>query len=199
MIGLQNFPRLPQLTIGLIVISIAITLVNQFDQSSNWGIFYISRITDPRFNLYEISQGEIWRLITPIFIHLSFLHIIFNMMMLWNLGGIIEIIQGRFNLISQIIVYGVICNLAQYYFAGPSFGGMSGVVYGLFGYLWMQTKFNPRFSIIMPKEMVYVLLGWYFLCWTGLLGPIANMAHTGGLVSGLIWGFIHAKLIVKRL
>jgi len=198
MIGLQTFPRLPQLTIGLIVISIAITFVTDFGQSSYWGVFMISRIPDPGFNLYEIRQGEIWRLITPIFIHLSYIHIIFNMMWLWDLGGTIENLQGRFNIVSQVIVYGIAGNLAQYYSSGPFFGGMSGVVYGLLGYIWMQCKFNPRFGASIPKEIAYMMLAWYFLCWTGLFGPIANMAHTGGLLVGLVWGFINARLTVKK-
>jgi len=197
MIGIQKFPRLPQLTIGLVVISIAITFVTEFGKSNNWGLFIISQIPDKNYILYEISQGEVWRLITPIFVHLSFLHIIFNMMWLWDLGGTIETIKGRFNLASQIIVYGVVGNLAEYFYSGPYFGGMSGVVYGLLGYLWMQGKFNPRFGASLPKEIVYMMLIWYFLCWTGFLGPIANMAHTGGLIVGLMWGFTQAKMASK--
>jgi membrane associated rhomboid family serine protease len=199
MIGLQKFPRLPQLTIGLIIISIAITFVTDFGQSNSWHVFMITKITNPEFNLYEIRQGEIWRLVTPIFIHLSVIHIIFNMMWLWDLGGTIEILQGRFNLISQVLIYGVVGNLAQYYSSGPLFGGMSGVVYGLLGYLWMQGKFNPRFGATIPKEIVVMMLIWYFLSWTGFLGPIANMAHTGGLVVGLIWGFSQAKYTTLKL
>ncbi len=199
MIGLQKFPRLPQLTLALIVLSVVVTFVTEFGQSINSGMFMISRIASPTVYLYEVSQGEAWRLITPIFIHLSYLHIIFNMMWLWDLGGTIETLQGRFNIFSQVVVYGIVGNLAQYTIAGPSFGGMSGVVYGLLGYMWMQGKFNPRFGASLPKEIVYMMLIWYFVCWTGLLGPIANMAHTGGLLAGLIIGFTHAKIVVSKI
>ncbi len=199
MIGLQKFPRLPQLTLALIVLSIVITFVTEFGQSETSGMFMISRIASPTVYLYEVSQGEVWRLLSPIFIHLSYLHIIFNMMWLWDLGGTIETLQGRFNILTQVVVYGIVGNLAQYTFAGPAFGGMSGVVYGLLGYMWMQGKFNPRFGASLPKEIVYMMLIWYFICWTGLLGPIANMAHTGGLLAGLIIGFVHAKIVTNTI
>jgi len=197
MIALQKFSRLPQLTIGLIAISIAVTFVTDFGQSNSSAIFMITRIANPNYFLYEVTQGEVWRLVSPIFVHLSVIHIIFNMLWLWDLGGTIETLKGRLNLVGQILVYAVAGNLAQYYFAGPFFGGMSGVVYGLLGYLWMQGKFNPRFGATLPNAIVYMMLIWYVVCWTGILGPIANMAHTGGLVTGLVWGLIQAKLMTK--
>ncbi|VAW91120.1 Rhomboid protease GlpG [hydrothermal vent metagenome] len=199
MIGLQKFPRLPQLTLALIVLSIVITFVTDFGKSENSAMFMISRIASPSVYLYEVSQGDVWRLLTPIFIHLSYIHIIFNMMWLWDLGGTIETLEGRLNIFSQVVVYGIVGNLAQYTFSGPLFGGMSGVVYGLLAYVWVQGKFNPRFGASLPKEIVYMMLIWYFICWTGLLGPIANMAHTGGLVTGLIFGFVHVKIVANKL
>ena len=137
-----------------------------------------------------VLSGQVWRLITPIFLHFGPMHLFFNMFMLWDLGRLVEHLKGsRFMLLFTLLV-GIASNLAQYLLAGsPDFGGMSGVLYGFFGYVWMQGKYNPRFGITLTQHTVVLMLGWFALCWTGLLGPIANWAHTGGLVAGAAWGY----------
>lgn len=71
---------------------------------------------------------------------------------------------------------------------------MSGVVYGLLGYIWMQGHFNPKFRVYLKKIIVIFMLIWFALCWTVLEQFVANMAHTVGLLIGIVWGFIGAKI-----
>ena len=106
----------------------------------------------------------------------------------------IERAQNRIQLALLVIAIGISSNLAQYAFDGPGFGGMSGVVYGLLGYIWMQGRFNPRFGISLRKPIVVWMLAWYVICLTGLVGSIANMAHTAGLALGIVWGFTAAHI-----
>ena len=75
----------------------------------------------------------------------------------------------------------------------PAFGGLSGVGYGLFGYLWMRVVHDPGCGLLLTRSMVFVSLGWFFLCLTGALGSVANMAHTVGLVLGMCVAYAAAR------
>lgn len=141
--------------------------------------------------LPEIRQGQIWRLFTPMFLHFSILHIVFNMMWLIDLGVVIEQRHGSFRLFTLIMLIALFSNLGEYLWTFyPMFGGMSGVVYGLLGYLWVFGKLNPRSELQLNPQVVYLMLIWFVLCWTGLLGSIANMAHTVGLLMGVIFAWL---------
>jgi GlpG protein len=69
------------------------------------------------------------------FLHFSPLHLLFNMMWLKDLGGVIEVRRGRWRYLGLVLLIAGISNLAQGIVSGPFFGGMSGVVFGLFGYI----------------------------------------------------------------
>lgn len=138
--------------------------------------------------LLDIQKGELWRLVSPIFLHFGPLHILFNCIMTYQLGGAIEINRGSLKLAAMVILIAVPSNLAQYWFSGPMFGGLSGVVYGLFGYMWMKSLYDPQSSFFIPPNMVIILIGWFFLCIAGVVGNVANYAHGFGLGTGIAIG-----------
>jgi GlpG protein len=133
-------------------------------------------------------SGQVWRLLTPIFIHFSFLHLLFNMLWLKDLGTIIEVRQGAGRLVLLVAILAVASNVGQYLVSGPNFGGMSGVVYGLLAYIWMRGKCDPFSGYFIHPQIFIMMMIWFFLCLTGLLGNIANTAHAVGLVVGIIMG-----------
>jgi GlpG protein len=63
---------------------------------------------------------------------------------------------------------------------------MSGVVYGLFGYLWIRGRFDPTFGVALPRSTVIILLAWMALGFAGFM-RMANIAHLGGLLVGMVW------------
>ncbi len=144
-------------------------------------------------SLPEVFHGEIWRLFTPAFIHFGIPHILFNMWMLWDLGNIIEARRGRWKLLAMVFVIAGVSNVAQYVVAGPLFGGMSGVIYGLFCYLWMQGKFNPASDLALNPQAITYMVAWFFLCLVGIIPGVANTAHGAGAIVGGIWGYLGAR------
>ncbi|HEX3000311.1 MAG TPA: rhomboid family intramembrane serine protease [Armatimonadota bacterium] len=147
--------------------------------------------------LPEIRAGQVWRLVTPIFIHFGILHLLFNMLWLRDLGGMIERRRGAWRLAALVIVIAAASNLGQFYVSGPSFGGMSGVVYGLLGYIWMQSKYNPKARLYVHPVTMQMMIIWLVLCFTGMLGSVANTVHEIGLGVGLICGYL-AAIIGRR-
>jgi len=158
--------------------------------------------------LPEIRRGEIWRLITPIFIHFGAPHLIFNMLAMLDLGSMIESRKGSLRLALLVLVTGVLSNLGQYYFevqlnsfgfrrGSPFFGGISGVAYGLFGYIWMKSRFDPGSGLFLHGQAVMMMMVWFVICLVGIIPGIANTAHTVGLLVGMAWGYL-SSLRAKR-
>lgn len=149
--------------------------------------------------LSDISKGQIYRLITPMFIHFGAAHLIFNMWWIKDLGSMIERRQSALVLAILVLVLSAVSNTAQFLAGGPSFGGMSGVVYGLFGYIWMRGRFDPasRYGL-SQRDIVWMML-WLVACYTGFIGPVANTAHTVGLGVGALWGFFSSGYLQRRL
>lgn len=196
-------------TVGLIVVCILVSLVSSGGHDPK--IVRALSIAPYRYTenaiewpgMKPIMEGQVWRLVTPIFLHFGIWHLFFDMYMLYYLGGAIEQRRGPLRYLLLILVIAVISNLVQYYFGHPvmdvselkwihlpNFGGMSGVVYGLFGYIWMKARFQPDLGFRIHPNTVIYLIGWFFLCMTGWVGPIANGCHIGGLLAGMLIGYV---------
>ncbi|HEX8201447.1 MAG TPA: rhomboid family intramembrane serine protease [Isosphaeraceae bacterium] len=151
--------------------------------------------------LEPIRRGAVWRLVTPIFLHFGRIHLLFNMIMLVQLGSLVEWRWGTRRLAELVLATAIVSNLGQFLFpyvftlgAGlpgiAPFGGMSGVLYGLFGYVWMKGRYDRGAGIVLHPNTVFSMVAWLFLCMTGALGTIANTAHVVGLVVGMLFGLI---------
>ena len=193
--------------IPIIFISIGIALL------SNYGSFIslIEPLTFLKFDSSLLSSGyvnffsfndtfyisnEWWRLVTPMFIHFSFAHLAFNCLWLYVLGSKIESYDGHLLFISLLLISSLGANLAQYSFSGPSlFGGLSGVIYGMLGFCMMIEFEIKQERYELPPAIYLFMLVWLILGFIGILdlfgfGNVANFAHLGGLISGIIFAMI---------
>lgn len=190
---LANRQDAPLVTLSLLGISVLVAMYSGFgarlEPIRGW---FITEYLNA--GLPEIASGQLWRLITPIFIHFAWFHLLFNGIWMWQLGSVVEKRLGPWDLATLVVVIGIGSNIAQFLSTGPLFGGLSGVVYGLLGYFWVQGRFNPRFGLALNNVVVYLMLGWFVLCWVGVIPNVANWAHTAGLVLGMAAAGVSYKL-----
>ncbi len=197
------------LTAVILIVSGLLTAMINFEPEPNWlASFTIVPFEQVRNGLaylplwQTLQTGEIWRLLTPAFLHFGALHLIFNSLWVWELGRLIERQQTTFHLMSLFLVSGISANLAQYLMGDILFGGLSGVVYGLLGYCWFWDRFARQPIFYIRKPVFVFLLIWLLFCMVGGasmlgFGEVANAAHVAGLVTGSLWALISVTLSGK--
>ena len=221
--------RRQPLTWLLIGISTLVALSTQFGHSKEWSkpVFRalsfngmtgpaLQKLMQENDNNLEaapvrwasIRQGELWRMITPIFIHFSVIHLLFNSIMLYQLGGRVEHRYGTLYMAGLVIAAAIVGNLAQCLVpvtVGGSaplikdgvllnpMGGLSGVVFAMFGFVWMKSLFDRSSGFYLPPSSVLIIMGFFFFCMLPMsqeiVGNVANWAHAGGLAVGLVAGY----------
>lgn len=151
-----------------------------------------------------LQENQIWRLLTPIFLHFGLVHLAFNVLWLVILGSRIEQLFGSLHLLLLVMVAGVFSNMIQAGWAGSIlFGGMSGVIYALLGYIWVKGRFVPDPSLALPPGVLGFMLIWLLIGMSGVLElvfgvGVANGAHVGGFGIGLLLGLVFGLLAVAK-
>ncbi|WP_136248935.1 rhomboid family intramembrane serine protease [Halomonas borealis] len=145
-----------------------------------------------------LGSGQLWRLLSPAFLHFGWMHLVFNMLWLWVFGRQVEAYHGRGRMLTLLLAAGIGGNLAQYATGTVLFGGMSGVDFALLGYVWLMARRRPGDGFFVPQMLVVFMLGWMVFTMTEMaglfgFGNVANEAHLGGLVVGLALGWYHSR------
>ena len=147
-----------------------------------------------------LIENQWWRLITPMFLHFSFAHLAFNCLWIYVLGEKIERVDGKLIFTLIIILTGVFRNLLQYFCTSSSlFGGLSGVIYGMLGYCLVMEMESNYDKYGLPPGLYLFMIAWLILGFLGILdlfgfGSVANFAHLGGMLSGLMFAMIYKTL-----
>ncbi|WP_299017261.1 rhomboid family intramembrane serine protease GlpG [uncultured Photobacterium sp.] len=147
------------------------------------------------FPFMDGDQWQPWRFFSHALLHFSMIHILFNCLWWWLLGGQLERHSGSAKLVQVFLFSALVSGFAQFWLHGPNFGGLSGVVYALMGYIWWMGWLAPGRGLAIPKPYVVFMLVWLVLGFAQPFGmTVANMAHLFGLISGCGLALLDAKL-----
>lgn len=177
-------------TLGVMVLCLLIFAASSVNQELVFGwLAFPSGLTVQAIN------GQWWRLLTPALIHFNVLHIVGNLLWWWLLGRLVERTQSSLQLLALTLLTALITNVVQFEAYGNGFGGLSAVVYGLLGYLWLYPKANPAVGFQLNRSVVGLMVAYLFLGYTGALdwlagGPVSNNGHLAGFVVGCVLGLV---------
>jgi len=137
----------------------------------------------------RILQGEYWRFITPIFLHLSIIHVALNCYSLYLIGIIAERILGKTKFIAIYLAAGILGNIFSFAFNLNPGAGASGAIFGLFGAVLFICTENPA---LFKSGLGYNIVALIFinLFYGFSKSGIDNFAHLGGLIGGFTFAGI---------
>jgi GlpG protein len=130
-----------------------------------------------------------WRLVSSTLLHVNVLHLAFNLFWLWSFGTVLEQALGSWRYLLLIVTFGVLASSAEHALLIGGVG-LSGVVYGLLGFLW-TARSDPRFRPLVRPSTVHLFVLWFFVCvFLTVRGiwEVGNVAHGAGAVAGLMLG-----------
>lgn len=171
----------PRLTYFFLAVLIAVFILMELSggsQNPRVLLFYGAKY-DPL-----ILAGEWWRFVTPMFLHIGFMHILFNGFALYSLGSLTEQIFGSVRFFFIYMLAGISGVVGSFAFSDNISAGASGAIFGLFGALLYFGTQNKELFFRTLGTNILVVLGINLVI--GFLSPgiIDNYAHLGGLVGG---------------
>jgi len=190
-----NFNRTP-VTLILAALALALEIISTLDPERR-----VMYLVDFKLGMWSyIWMWEIWRPFTSAVLHINFIHAIFNVYWLAVFGPTIENWLGSYRTLGLIVLLAYVSSLAQYVYgnwlnadihAHGSGVGLSGVVYGLFGLLWVGSWYRAELRLICNPQTVQLFIAWFFFCvavtyldWM----RFGNLAHAAGWAQGMLLG-----------
>jgi len=193
---IRRFPVLTALiAVSLLVFPFSLSLTDgRLGPVAGW--LTIVDLTSNGSGWPALQSGELWRWVTPIFLHFSAVHLLFNLAVTVDLGRRIELGRGSLPFALLVLVIAVVSNLGQYLVSGnPVFGGLSGVAYGLLGYVLVSRRRWPAETVWhVHPGFAFSLVLFLVVLSTGITEPfglyVANEAHWFGIATGAVLGLL---------
>lgn len=133
-----------------------------------------------------IAAGEIWRLVTPIFLHVGILHVGVNMYSLYVIGPPVERLFGLPRMLTVYLLSGIAGVAFSLAFSTAPSVGASGAIFGLLGalggFLFLHRRIFGRAGSVQLRQIALVAV---INLAIGLSPGIDNWGHLGGLIAGL--------------
>ncbi|MGA7617468.1 MAG: rhomboid family intramembrane serine protease [Thermoanaerobaculia bacterium] len=147
-------------------------------------------------------NGQYWRLLAAMFLHIGLLHIALNLWALYQLGAAFELMFGKARFLLTYFVSGLVASSASSYWALIHHrqilsAGASGAIFGILGALIIAIRRSPVWRHQpWARSLTHQLIFWALLnVFLGFTIPgIDNTGHLGGFAAGLLLGFIPHKV-----
>jgi rhomboid protease GluP len=138
----------------------------------------------------HVLYGQVWRLLTSVFLHFSTIHLLGNMIVLVYIGSLIESKLGKWNFLLMFLFTGIISSMVSVMWNLDKISaGASGAIFGLFGILLalLSTDFYERSArkALLISTAIFVV---YNIIPVG--EGIDHAAHFGGIISGYLFGWL---------
>ena len=147
-----------------------------------------------------VAEGEVWRLLTSVFLHSGFAHLAMNMISLYFLGSFAEVSFGRGRFLALYFISGIAGGLAYLYFGAfnsPAVGA-SGAIFGLLGGVFGFAIRRGAFSLRNPVINQLLILTAINLFLGATIPNVSNTAHLGGLMGGFVFGYLMAPTVSSQ-
>ncbi|WP_033828415.1 rhomboid family intramembrane serine protease [Bacillus andreraoultii] len=165
----------------LVIIALVFVLLEMSGGSTNPYVLYYFGAKENT----SIVNGEWWRFITPMFLHIGFFHLFMNSLALYYLGTAVEKIYGRFRFTFIYLFAGFFGTLASFIFSPHLSAGASGAIFGLFGallYFGLEHK-QTFYRTIGPNIIALIVVN----IGIGFVIPSIDISgHIGGMVGGFL-------------
>lgn len=184
---MRRLDQTPYMTVGIIGIMVLVYLAMTLAGGSTNVNVLIQ--FGAKLNIL-IQEGQWWRLITPVFLHMGFTHIFMNMLTLYFVGIQLEAAFGHWRYLGIFLLAGIGGNVASFCFNSSLSAGASTAIFGLFGaFLMLGESFgqDPTIRQLARTFLAFIVMNLAF----DLFSPGIDLAgHVGGLVAGFLAGYL---------
>jgi rhomboid protease GluP len=191
---------LPRVTVGLIVVYAALMML----EAAVSGIPFNLALIDPSIDALAalggnahsltITGGQWWRLLTSTLLHGGIAHLGFNSLATWNIAGQLEPRAGWRAVLATFVITGLLASLTSVLVNPREIIGIgaSGAIFGMLGFIvvWGVSSV-PQFVQQIQRNFVMLLV---VVGSSAIIPGVDNVAHIGGLVAGLLLGFVWERL-----
>ena len=178
-------PTVTYALMGITILTFLAQLISQYSLGGDYLASLGMKVND------LIVSGQLWRLITPVFLHGSIMHIAFNMYALYALGPGLERHYGHTRFLMLYLLSGFAGNVASFWFSSAYSLGSSTAIFGLLGaegvFLY---RHKGLFGATAQRALINVVIIAAINLVIGLSPGIDNWGHVGGLVAGTGFAWI---------